>query len=253
MGSLLQWQPQKYKIYLYIWAMKKEWIVDVIIPAYNEALSIGSVLEDLPWAKIRKVVVCDNNSQDDTAHVAKSKGAHVVYESEMGYGAACLKAMDYIAEEAGESPDIIVFLDADYSDSPAELELLLNPILKGGFDLVIGSRVLGKAEPGALLPHQRFGNQLATTLIRWIYGTSFTDLGPFRAIRYPALLALDMRDRNYGWTVEMQVKAAQLGLKCTEVPVSYKRRIGISKVSGTIKGSVLAGIKILYIVLRSWA
>jgi glycosyltransferase involved in cell wall biosynthesis len=232
--------------------MNQEWIVDVVIPAHNEELSIGSVLGDLPWERIRRVVVCDNRSDDQTARVSRESGAYVVYEEEMGYGAACLKAMDFIAKEKSALPDILVFLDADYSDCPKELSLLLAPIVSGEYDLVIGSRVLGKAQKGALLAHQRFGNWLATLLIRWIYRLRFSDLGPFRAIRYSSLLALEMSDRNYGWTVEMQVKAAQKGLRCTEVPVTYKKRIGVSKVSGTVKGSVLAGIKILYIVLRSW-
>ncbi len=225
-------------------------IIDIIIPAYNEQESIGHVLKDVPQNLVRHIVVCDNNSSDKTAEVAAKSGAIVVTEKQQGYGAACLKAMRKVAEFE-RSPDIIVFLDADYSDNPKELPNLIQPFLNSEIDLVIGSRALGNKENGAMLPHQIFGNWLATRLILLFYKEKFTDLGPFRAIKYSSLLKLNMQDEDYGWTVEMQVKAAKLKFSCVEVPVSYKKRIGISKVSGTIKGSFLAGTKILYIVFKN--
>ena len=216
--------------------------IAVVIPALNEERAIGRVLAEIPsW--VDRVVVADNGSRDRTADVAAEAGAIVVREPAPGYGTACLKGI-----AAAGAADIIVFLDGDYSDHPAEMASLVDPIADGGSDLVIGSRVLGKREAGSLTPQQRFGNGLATWLIRAIWGVAFTDLGPFRAIRGSALAKLQMRDRNYGWTVEMQIKAAILGLRCVEVPVSYRRRIGVSKVSGTIKGTVLAGTKILSLI-----
>ena len=216
--------------------------VAVIIPAFNEERSLPLVLRDLPRQRVAEVIVVDNGSRDRTGAVARAHGATVLREERKGYGSACLRG---IAELKDRSFDAVVFLDADYSDNPAELDLLLHR-LTAGYDLVIGSRVLGRREPGALYFHARLGNWLATRLLHWIYGYSFTDLGPFRAIRYDRLLALGMRDPDYGWTVEMQALAARCGYRCCEVPVSYKKRIGRSKVSGTVKGSVLAGIKILY-------
>ncbi|MGA1582357.1 MAG: glycosyltransferase family 2 protein [Saprospiraceae bacterium] len=224
-------------------------IIDVIIPAYNEEQSIGHVLRDIPSGLVRDIIVCDNNSTDQTASVAQSAGATVVHQIRKGYGSACLKGMAHIAEKA-EAPDIIVFLDGDYSDYPDQMPLILEPILHQGKSMVIGSRALGKSESGSMTIPQIFGNWLATSLIRVIYGYRFTDLGPFRAITYPALLSLNMEDPDFGWTVEMQVKAAKKGLACAEVPVDYKRRIGVSKVSGTIKGTIMAGYKILWTIFK---
>ena len=224
--------------------------IAVIIPAYNEDASIGKVIADIPAALGATVIVGDNGSTDRTAQIAREAGGRVVSEDRRGYGYACLAALAE-ADRLDPPPDIIVFLDGDYSDHPDEMPALVRPIIEDGCDLVIGSRTLGKHEPGALLPQARFGNWLATTLIRWFFGVCFTDLGPFRAIRYPALQALEMRDTTYGWTVEMQVKAAIQGLAVTEVPVSYRKRIGVSKITGTVKGTVLAAVKIIGTIL--WA
>ena len=226
-------------------------VIDVIIPAFNEEASIALVVKELPHALIREVIVCDNNSTDRTAQVAASAGATVVREPRPGYGSACLRGMAHIAARAAtEHPDIVVFVDGDRSDFPDQLPELLAPIEQFGYDLVIGSRALGKAETGSMTFPQVFGNWLATNLIRLFYGYEFTDLGPFRAIRYPALVALHMQDPDFGWTVEMQVRAAKAGLKCTEVPVGYRRRIGVSKISGTVRGTVLAGHKILWTIFK---
>jgi len=173
----------------------------------------------------------------------------VVHEPTPGYGNACLKGMDYIAKLATK-PDILVYLDGDYSDHPEEMAAVVEPILSENADIVIGSRALGQLQKGAMMPQQIFGNWLATTLIRLIYGYTFTDLGPFRAVRYDQLVAMDMQDKTFGWTVEMQVKAAKMKLQCVEVPVTYRRRIGVSKVSGTIKGTILAGHKILWTIFK---
>lgn len=216
--------------------------IAVIIPAYNEALSIGLVVADVPRDWVALIIVVSNGSTDETAAVATAAGALVLVENERGYGAACLKG---IAHLAGENVDIVVFLDGDYSDYPEQIAELIAPIIANEADMVIGSRVLGNAEAGSLMPQQRFGNWLSTRLLRWFYGVRYTDLGPFRAIRYDSLLALKMEDRNYGWTVEMQIKAAKQKLRGVEVPVNYRKRIGVSKVSGTIKGSVMAGYKII--------
>lgn len=223
--------------------------VVVIIPALNEEKAIGKVIDGIPRTSVYEVVVGDNGSNDQTAAVAKRSGATVVFEQEPGYGAACLKAMEYVAKSA-QKPDVVVFLDGDHSDHPEELPLLLQPIAKDGYDMVIGSRNLGGAEPGSLTPQQIFGNWLATSLLKLIYGVEYTDLGPFRAIRYEALLALKMEDRNYGWTVEMQIKAAKQKLKTCEVSVRYRNRIGESKVSGTVKGSLMAGYKIIITLFK---
>jgi glycosyltransferase involved in cell wall biosynthesis len=223
--------------------------IDIIIPAYNEEKSIGKVLADIPWELVREVVVTDNASNDNTAEVARAGGATVLYEGRKGYGWACLKAMDYIAQKP-EKPDIVVFMDADYSDHPEELAALVAPIADCRADLVIGSRALGKKEKGSLTPQQLFGNWLAAKLLRWLYKANFTDLGPFRAIRYDKLLEIQMQDKTYGWTVEMQAKAARMGISYTEVPVSYRKRIGTSKVSGTLRGTLGAGYKILWTIYK---
>lgn len=226
-------------------------IVDVIIPAFNEEASIGLVLADLPKGLVREVVVCNNASTDRTAEVARQGGATVVDQPRRGYGSACLAGIAYLAAKpATQQPDIVVFIDADYSDHPEETPRLLQPILEGKVDLVIGSRVLGSMERGAMQPQQIFGNWLATNLIRLFYNYQFTDLGPFRAIVWSKLLTLNMKDPDFGWTVEMQVKAAKYGLRCAEVPVSYRRRVGVSKVSGTLRGTVLAGHKILWTIFK---
>ena len=222
-------------------------IIDVVMPALNEEDAIVLVLADMPWPFIRRVVVADNGSTDNTAEVARAGGAIVVPAPQRGYGAACLAAL---AEVRKDPPDIVVFLDADYSDHPEELPEVVRPITEGGYDLVIGSRTRGEHQKGALLPQAIFGNWLSCLLIKWIYGVEFTDLGPFRAVRWEDLERLKMADRDFGWTVEMQVKAAKAGLRCTEVPVSYRKRVGVSKVSGTIKGSFLAGEKILYTIFK---
>lgn len=229
--------------------MTHELLIDVIIPAFNEEESITLVLGDIPRSMVREVVVCDNASTDRTAAVASGGGATVVYQPRKGYGSACLKGLEYINTKE-RPPDIIVFLDADYSDHPEEIPLLIKPIIDEGMDLVVGSRALGEMEEGAMMPQQIFGNWLATNLIRLFYRYEFTDLGPFRAIRYDKLVALDMQDPNFGWTVEMQVKAAKMGYKCSEVAVKYRRRVGVSKVSGTIKGTILAGHKILWTIFK---
>jgi glycosyltransferase involved in cell wall biosynthesis len=220
-------------------------IIDVIIPAYNEEESIGLVLADIPREWVRDIIVCNNASSDDTAAVARKAGAVVVDQPQKGYGSACLKGMEYIqARPESEQPDIVVFLDGDYSDHPEELPEVVRPIIEGDKDLVIGSRAIGDLERGAMMPQQIFGNWLATSLIKLFYRYHFTDLGPFRAIKWPKLLEIQMEDPNFGWTVEMQVKAAKYKLSYAEVPVSYRRRVGVSKVSGTVKGSILAGHKI---------
>ena len=224
-------------------------VVRVIIPALNEGLSIDKVIKAIPTNLVEEVIVVDNNSIDNTSDVASASGATTLLETEPGYGAACLKGMDYISNLT-EPTDIVVFLDGDYSDYPEELGKVISPILKENKDLVIGSRALGENEKGSLTPVQLFGNWFATRLLHLIYGVNFTDLGPFRAIKWQQLLALGMEDRNYGWTVEMQLKAAKQKLNCSEVPVKYRKRIGISKVSGTVKGSILAGHKILFTIFR---
>ncbi|PJZ54715.1 glycosyltransferase family 2 protein [Leptospira adleri] len=226
--------------------------VSIVIPALDEEKSIAFVLKDLSRiaeADIFEIIVVDNGSKDRTAAVASENGAVVLQESERGYGAACLKGIRRILE-SNPAPELVAFVDADYSDCPIELLDLLNEFQNPNVELVIGSRALGKAEKGSLLPVQRFGNWLSTFLIGILYGVKFTDLGPFRVIRLDSLKKLNMQDRNFGWTVEMQIKAAKLGMNCVEVPVSYKKRIGVSKVSGTISGSIKAGWKILYTIAK---
>ncbi|HET9252902.1 MAG TPA: glycosyltransferase family 2 protein [Candidatus Eisenbacteria bacterium] len=224
--------------------------VDVVIPALDEAGSIGLVLDSLPRPTIRRAVVCDNGSRDRTAEIAGDHGALVVREPRRGYGSACLRALRALEDDP---PDVVLFMDADRSDDPADTAAVLEPILAGRADLVIGSRVLGTREPGALTPQARVGNWIATRLIAWLYGVGYTDLGPFRAIRYLSLLELGMRDPDFGWTVEMQVKAARSGLRAVEVPVRYRRRIGRSKISGTLAGATAAGVKILGVIARDAA
>jgi glycosyltransferase involved in cell wall biosynthesis len=224
-------------------------IIDVVMPAFNEAKSIALVLNEIPRELVRHIVVCDNNSTDETSAVARAHGATVVFQPLRGYGNACLKALDWIHQQK-VLPDLIVFLDSDYSDHPEEMFEIVKPLIINDFDLVIGSRALGNRERGAMQPQQIFGNWLATTLIRWFYGYRFTDLGPFRAVRYDALQKIGMQDTTFGWTVEMQVKAAKLKLRCTEVPVQYRRRIGISKISGTVKGTIMAGYKIILTIFK---
>ena len=222
--------------------------VDVIIPAFNEEASIGSVLEDLPRPPVGRVIVADNNSTDQTAAVAKAAGAIVVPATRQGYGSACLTGLDYLRRHL--PPEIVVFIDGDYSDHPDELAEVIAPILEDRADLVIGSRTLGTRERGALLPQAQAGNLLACLLMRWLYGHRFTDLGPFRAIRWDALERLQMQDPDFGWTVEMQVKALRHRLRVAEVPVSYRRRVGVSKITGTVMGTVRAGHKILWTLFK---
>ena len=217
--------------------------IRVIIPAFNEEHSISKVIEELP-GRVTEVIVVNNNSSDKTAEVARKAGATVLTENRMGYGYACLIGLNYLAEQS-KTPDIIVFIDGDYSDYPQELPKIVDPIIDGSVDFVIGARVKSLREKGSMTPQQVFGNKLATFLMRVFYGARFTDLGPFRAIRYEKLLQLNMEDKTYGWTVEMQLKALKQKLAYIEVPVRYKKRIGVSKVSGTVKGTIFAGIKIL--------
>ena len=221
----------------------------VIIPAYNEALSVHFVVRDIPPGLVDEIIVVDNNSSDGTAAIAAAAGATVIVEKEQGYGAACLRGIAYVAAKP-VPPDIVVFMDADYSDYGEQLGRLIGPIIELGYEMVIGSRALGKQEKGAMTVQQVVGNKLATVLLKWIYKVHYTDLGPYRAIRFGALQQLRMKDRNYGWTVEMQLKAAREKLRITEVPVDYRRRIGVSKVSGTIKGTILAGYKIITTIFK---
>lgn len=223
--------------------------VSIIIPAFNEENAIGKVLAALPKQLIEEIVVVDNNSSDKTTQIALNGGATVLYEPKQGYGAACLLGIEYYKNKLIK-PYVIVFLDADFSDFPEELPKITAPIFNKKADIVIGSRALGSRENGSMTIPQIFGNWLATRLIKIFYGVKFTDLGPFRAITWDALMALKMKDKTYGWTVEMQVKAAKMGLKSVEVPVNYRNRIGVSKVSGTVKGTILAGYKILTTIFK---
>jgi hypothetical protein len=220
--------------------------VVVIIPVFNERESLPLVVADIPRDRVDEILVVDNGSTDETARVAKDLPVRLVREDRRGYGSACLAG---IAAIEAAPPDVVVFLDGDYSDHPEEMPRLLEAI-EGGCDLVIGSRVLGSREPGALLPQARFGNALACLLIRLLYGHSYTDLGPFRAVAWDALRRLRMEDRTFGWTVEMQIKAAKIGLVVAETPVSYRRRVGVSKITGTFSGTVRAGAKILWTIAR---
>lgn len=218
-------------------------IIKVIIPAHNEADAITKVIHDIPDS-VAEIIVVDNASTDSTSKNAKNAGATVLFEPKKGYGHACLKGIDYI-ENQKETTEIVVFLDGDYSDYPEELEKLVAPIIDNNVDFVLGTRARALREKGAMQPQQIFGNWLATTLMTLFFKSKFTDLGPFRAIKYPVLKALMMEDKTYGWTVEMQLKILKKEFTYLEVPVNYRNRIGISKVSGTLKGSIFAGIKIL--------
>jgi glycosyltransferase involved in cell wall biosynthesis len=227
----------------------KDPVIIVIIPAYNEANAISKVIGDIPRGLVSEVIVVDNNSNDETTLQSQQAGATVLHEKVPGYGSACLKGISYV-KKMTTHPDIIVFLDADYSDHPEEMTMLVEPIIYKEMDMVIGSRALGFREKGSMTIPQVAGNILATWLLKWIYGVGYTDLGPFRAIRFDKLLLIDMQDTTYGWTVEMQLKAAKLKLRITEIPVRYRKRIGISKISGTIKGTVMAGYKILATIFK---
>lgn len=225
-------------------------VIAVIIPALNEQDAIGRVLVDISEELVDEVVVVDNGSSDQTVIVAEKYGATVLMEARKGYGHACMKGIRYF-EDKEPRPHLIVFIDADYSDYPQEISQVVAPITEDNYDLVIGSRALGKRERGSMTFPQIFGNWLATLLIRIFFNHRFTDLGPFRAIKFEKLLTLDMQEYTYGWTVEMQLKAAKIGLRCTEVPVSYRKRIGVSKVSGTVKGTVMAGYRILWTIFKA--
>ncbi len=223
-------------------------LIKVIIPAYNEADAIGNVIADIP-SSVSEIIVVDNDSSDQTSAIAEKAGATVLFEKNKGYGFACLKGMEHIAQQKA-LPDIVVFLDGDYSDYPEELTKIIQPIVKSDIDLVIGARSAAYREKGAMTPQQVFGNWLATSLMHLFFNAKFTDLGPFRAIKYDKLLALQMQDKTYGWTVEMQLKVLKAKMKYTEVPVNYRNRIGVSKVSGTLKGTIMAGYKILSWIFR---
>ena len=222
----------------------KERIV-VIIPAFNEENAVGNVVRDIPKELVDEIVVVNNNSTDKTSDAAKKEGATVLFEKNKGYGNACLKGIHYLIHERKEPTDIVVFIDADYSDYPEEMKELVAPILANEKDFVVGSRALGNREAGSMTFPQRFGNWLATGLMKIFFKADFTDLGPFRAIRFESLVLLNMVDQTYGWTVEMQVKAVKQNLRYCEVPVNYRNRIGFSKISGTVKGTILAGYKII--------
>ena len=218
-------------------------IIRVIIPAYNEEQSIAKVINDIPQI-VSEIIVVDNNSNDFTSKKAEDAGATVIHEKRLGYGYACLKGLEYICNN-NYTTDIVVFLDGDYSDYPEELVKIINPIINRNVDFVLGSRIKRLREVGAMMPQQIFGNWLATHLMKLFFNANYTDLGPFRAIKFEKLMALNMEDKTYGWTIEMQLKALKHKLSYEEIPVKYKNRIGTSKVSGTIKGSILAGVKIL--------
>lgn len=224
--------------------------IDVLIPALDEEQSLPMVLEAIPAKWVRRVVVVDNGSTDRTASIAEERGAIVVEEQRRGYGSACLAGLAHIAEDP---PDVVVFMDADFSDHPEELPRVVEPILLGDAELVIGSRTIGDRQRGALLPQAVYGNKLACTLVEVLYGYHFTDLGPFRAVTWSALQRMRMRDIDFGWTVEMQVKAARMRIPAVEVPVSYRKRVGVSKITGTIRGTVLAGYKILYTIFAQYS
>jgi glycosyltransferase involved in cell wall biosynthesis len=221
----------------------------VIIPAFNEENGVGQVIREIPKGLVDEIIVVNNASTDNTEKIAAQNGATVLHERIPGYGRACLAGIEYVKNSVIK-PDVVVFLDADHSDYPEEMLSLIQPILDNKIDLVIGSRALGNKEAGSMTPQQIFGNWLATRLLKLFYNVSFTDLGPFRAIRYEKLIAMNMQDKTYGWTVEMQLKAAKLGYMCREVPVRYRKRIGFSKISGTVKGTVMAGYKIIGTIFK---
>ncbi len=224
--------------------------IRVIIPAYNEENAVGLVIDEIPAGLVSEIIVVDNGSSDRTPEIAREKGATVLFQKEKGYGNACLKGMEHIAFSKTQ-PDIVVFLDGDHSDYPEMMSKLVDPIVQGKVDFVVGSRALGNKENGSMTVPQVFGNWLATRLLKLFYGATFTDLGPFRAIRYEILKKLHMKDRTFGWTVEMQLKIAKLSLRFVEVPVDYRRRVGVSKISGTVKGTLMAGYKILYTLFKN--
>ena len=223
--------------------------IKVIIPAFNEQGSIIHVISDIPKNIVDEIIVVNNNSTDDTALKAEEAGVTVLHEPRRGYGFACLKGIDYVAKN-GDHPDIIVFMDGDYSDFPDQLPEVVSPIIEKNMDMVIGARVKKYRERCSMTPPQVFGNWLATFLMRILYKARFTDLGPFRAIKYEKLMELCMQDKTYGWTVEMQIKALKKDYKYCEVPVHYRNRIGVSKVSGTVKGTLMAGYKILWLIFK---
>ncbi len=225
-------------------------VVDVVIPCLDEERSVGEAVRRLPRPLVRRVIVVDNASRDRSAEVARAAGAEVVFEARRGYGSACAAGVAALGADPADAPDMVVFMDADLSDDPTELPILVRPIADGVADLVIGSRTRGQSEKGALLPQARVGNAVACTLLYWLYGVRATDLGPFRAIRWDVLTALGLRDRGYGWTVEMQARAARAGYRTAEVSVRYRRRVGRSKITGTVRGTLGASIKILYTLLR---
>ena len=224
-------------------------IIDVIIPAFNEQEAVGLVVSGIPKDLVRHIVVVNNASSDKTSGMARAAGALVVDQPERGYGNACLKGIQELATFS-PPPHIVVFIDADNSDHPEQMPEVVAPIVEDRADLVIGSRALGHRDRGSMMPQQIFGNWLATRLLHILYGVRYTDLGPFRAIRWEALQAMHMRDRTFGWTVEMQLKAAKQKLRVAEVPVDYRKRIGFSKISGTVKGSMLAGWKIITTIIK---
>ena len=219
----------------------------VIIPAFNEARAIAQVIGDIPDGLADEVVVVNNASTDETEDNARAAGATVLTEPQRGYGSACLRGLAYAK---AKQPDVVVFLDGDYSDHPEEMTRLVRPIAEDEADFVVGSRIRGDAEPGALLPQAQVGNRLACTLMERIWGAEYTDLGPFRAVRFRDLMALEMQDETFGWTIEMQIKAAEAGLRIQEVPVSYRRRVGVSKITGTLTGTIKASTKILWTIGR---
>ncbi len=219
--------------------------ISVIIPAFNEESSIGLVLNDLPQEKLHEIIVVDNGSTDNTANVAREAGARVVEEKRKGYGSACLRGIAELNQ-----PDIVVFLDGDYSDYPEEIIDLIQPILSEEKDFVVGSRMILPESRLALLPQARYGNRLAVFLMRIFFKHRYTDLGPFRAIRQESLKKIGMQDQNFGWTVEMQIKAVRNGLRICEIPVRYRERVGVSKITGTVSGTLKAGTKIIYTIFK---
>lgn len=221
--------------------------IDLLIPARNEEAALTVLLKEIDRRQLRRIVVVDNGSSDRTAEVAREHGCLVVACPRPGYGRACLAGIAFVRQDP---PTVLVFLDGDRGDDPGFLPLLFQPILDGHYDFVLGSRTRGHAEKGSLSATQIFGNALATRLMKLFWNTDYSDLGPFRAIRWISLVRLDMRDTNFGWTIEMQIKAAAHGLRTREIAVGYRRRIGVSKISGTLSGCIKAGYKILYTIFK---